>query len=94
MTKWFDTNYHYSGATAVPHAALQPDREPALTQLQEAAALSIRTRPVLLGPVSFLSLAEDHRWLRPARPALDACCRSMRQILRELAEAGAVGADG
>ena len=58
MTKWFDTNYHY----LVPE--LEPDQrfalEPAkvLGELREARALGVETRPVLLGPVTFLLLAK------------------------------------
>jgi 5-methyltetrahydropteroyltriglutamate--homocysteine methyltransferase len=58
MTKWFDTNYHY----LVPQLAR--DQQFALTENRlvdhflEARALAIRTRPVLLGPVSFLMLSK------------------------------------
>jgi 5-methyltetrahydropteroyltriglutamate--homocysteine methyltransferase len=54
MTKWFDTNYHY----IVPEfeegqqfflASTRP-----LDEFLEARALGIHSRPVLLGPVSFL----------------------------------------
>ncbi len=58
MTKWFDTNYHY----IVPEfetgqrfqlASLKP-----IEEFLEAKALGIQTRPVLLGPVSFLLLGK------------------------------------
>ena len=58
MTKWFDTNYHY----LVPelHAgqrfALRGDKP--LAEYRQAKALGIETRPVLLGPVSFLLLSK------------------------------------
>jgi 5-methyltetrahydropteroyltriglutamate--homocysteine methyltransferase len=58
MTKWFDTNYHY----------LVPELEPAqrfelraahwTEPLREAAELGIVTRPVVLGPLSFLLLSK------------------------------------
>ncbi|MEO6103138.1 MAG: 5-methyltetrahydropteroyltriglutamate--homocysteine S-methyltransferase, partial [Pseudoxanthomonas sp.] len=59
MTKWFDTNYHY----LVPE--LQADQVFALrgdkpvAQFLEAKALGFDTRPVLLGPVSFLLLSKS-----------------------------------
>ncbi len=58
MTKWFDTNYHYlvPQLDAGQQFALTSNR--LVTQVQEAAALNLRTRPVLLGPVSFLLLAK------------------------------------
>ena len=57
MTKWFDTNYHY----LVPEIC--PDTEFALRADKPLVASSpsargSRTRPVLLGPVSFLPLAK------------------------------------
>jgi 5-methyltetrahydropteroyltriglutamate--homocysteine methyltransferase len=58
MTKWFDTNYHY----IVPEF---PEGQPfrlastqAVDQFREAQAAGIHTRPVLLGPVSFLLLGK------------------------------------
>ena len=53
-----------------------------------------RTRPVLLGPVSFLLLAKTTDGVRSARPARRRCCRSMPSCCASFAEAGArLGAD-
>ncbi|MFI6326032.1 5-methyltetrahydropteroyltriglutamate--homocysteine S-methyltransferase [Nonomuraea sp. NPDC050556] len=55
MTKWFDTNYHY----IVPELgsfALDPAKP--LGEVAEARALGFETRPVILGPVTFLLLSE------------------------------------
>jgi 5-methyltetrahydropteroyltriglutamate--homocysteine methyltransferase len=59
MTKWFDTNYHYivpefSSSRRFHLADDKPVRE-----FLEAAALGITTRPVVLGPFSFLMLGRD-----------------------------------
>ena len=88
MTKWFDTNYHY----LVPewHADTRFAANPAvlLSQLAEARALGIRTKPVLIGPVSLLWLGKckggefDRLQLLPA---LLAC---YEQILQQLSAAG------
>jgi len=53
MTKWFDTNYHYlvPRLAAGQRFALTENRP--LAHYREAMALAHRTRPVLLGPVSF-----------------------------------------
>ena len=58
MTKWFDTNYHYLVPELAPGQRfhLAPDKP--LNELAEAHALGIETRPVLLGPVTFLSLGK------------------------------------
>ena len=58
MTKWFDTNYHY----VVPefeqgmNFALRSTK--AVDEYLEARALGIETRPVILGPVSFVLLGK------------------------------------
>lgn len=64
MTKWFNTNYHF----IVPE--IEEDRRFKLASLKflheyvEAAEHGIQTRPVLLGPVSFLYLAKGTGLLR------------------------------
>jgi 5-methyltetrahydropteroyltriglutamate--homocysteine methyltransferase len=59
MTKWFDTNYHY----IVPE--IEPDQDFYLHDLKpldefvEANNSGINTRPVFLGPVSYLLLSKS-----------------------------------
>lgn len=60
MTKWYDTNYHY----------LVPEFEEGMTpklsadtffeQYEEAKALGIETRPVLIGPATYVFLGKAH----------------------------------
>ena len=86
MTKWFDTNYHY----LVPE--LGPDQDFALRAehwtgpLAEATALGIATRPVVLGPLSFLALSKGTP--RPLE-LLPRLVPVYVQLLHELAAAGA-----
>jgi len=58
MTKWLDTNYHF----LVPELAPDQDFGLASTkpfdEFREALSLGIVTKPVFLGPVSFLRLAK------------------------------------
>ncbi len=59
MTKWFDTNYHY----IVPNftrAKIRLRFAKAIDEFQEALALGIKTKPVLLGPFTFLKLGKIH----------------------------------
>ena len=59
MTKWFDTNYHYLVPELGPGTELRLAASPKpLAELAEARELGIATRPVLLGPVTFLLLAK------------------------------------
>jgi 5-methyltetrahydropteroyltriglutamate--homocysteine methyltransferase len=88
MTKWFDTNYHYlvPRLTRTQRFTLTQNRP--LACFKEAAARNVRTRPVLLGPVSFLLLAKDE----DSTDSLDLLPRLLpvyARILHELGEAGA-----
>lgn len=89
MTKWFDTNYHYM----VPEIAEDQDfvltSQKPVDHFLEARALGIHTRPVVLGPVTFLKLAK-------ARPStfkpLDLLAKLLpvyEELFRRLADAGA-----
>ncbi|MDZ7618450.1 MAG: 5-methyltetrahydropteroyltriglutamate--homocysteine S-methyltransferase, partial [Patescibacteria group bacterium] len=60
MTKWFDTNYHYLVPELRPGQTFQLCSTKAVDEFLEARALGIHTRPVLLGPVTFLLLAKSH----------------------------------
>ena len=88
MTKWFDTNYHYlvpefGPATEFHFASTKP-----VDEFNEALALGIRTKPVLVGPVTFLSLGKApegfDRWT-----LLDSLLPVYVETLRRLVAAGA-----
>ena len=59
MTKWFDTNYHYLVPEFKPDQQFQLASTKVIDEFLEAKALGIETRPVLLGPVSFLLLGKS-----------------------------------
>jgi len=58
MTKWFDSNYHYLVPEIGPETefALASDR--IVHEFEEAKAAGFLTRPVLVGPVTFLLLSK------------------------------------
>ena len=58
MTKWFDTNYHYLVPELCSATRFAADPSKPLREFAEALSLGIRTRPVLLGPVTFLLSAK------------------------------------
>jgi len=60
MTTWFDTNYHYILPRAFPRHVVRRRSDKPLAELREANALGIRTRPVLVAPVSFPLLGKLH----------------------------------
>ena len=58
MTKWFDSNYHYLVPEIGPGTAFRFADDRAVRQFTEALADGVLTRPVLVGPVTFLALAK------------------------------------
>ncbi|MDX8509798.1 5-methyltetrahydropteroyltriglutamate--homocysteine S-methyltransferase [Mesorhizobium captivum] len=59
MTKWFDTNYHYIVPELDDDQAFTLSSTKPVDYFLEAKALGIHTRPVMLGPVTFLKLAKS-----------------------------------
>ncbi|WP_213288718.1 5-methyltetrahydropteroyltriglutamate--homocysteine S-methyltransferase [Bradyrhizobium sp. sGM-13] len=89
MTKWFDTNYHYM----VPELAKDQQftlasRKP-IEEYEEAKALGYQTRPVLVGPVTFLKLAKSKDAGFNPLSLLDRLLPVYIEVLRELAYRGA-----
>lgn len=60
MTKWFDTNYHYIVPEFEAGQEFKISSTKIFDEYSEAKALGIQTRPVILGPVSFLLLGKTH----------------------------------
>ena len=93
MTKWFDTNYHYLVPELGPEVEFRLAATPKpLVELAEARELGIATRPVLLGPVTFLLLGKA----ADGTPAgfdrlslLDPLLEVYAELLDELEAAGA-----
>ncbi len=89
LTKWFDTNYHYLVPELGPGTDLRLAGDKPVREYREARSLGIQTRPVLLGPLSFLLLS------KPAEPGfrpldlLDPLLEAYQRLLEELHAAGA-----
>jgi len=58
LTKWFDTNYHYLVPELASDTRFRLVGDKPIAEFLEARELGITTRPVLLGPVTFLLLAK------------------------------------
>jgi len=58
MTKWFDTNYHYIVPEFSAQTQFALDAARLLEQLQEAQALGLKAKPVIIGPVTYLALGK------------------------------------
>jgi 5-methyltetrahydropteroyltriglutamate--homocysteine methyltransferase len=87
MTKWFDTNYHYMVPELAAGQKLALNRLKIVDEYREAKAQGFETRPVLLGPVTWLSLAKG----RDVDPFdfLDEVLALYTVILGHLGQAGA-----
>lgn len=90
MTKWFDTNYHYIVPEFVKGQSFSLSSLKPITEFLEAKSLGIPTRPVLLGPVSFLLLGKmKEPGCGDPLLLLDCVLPIYEDVLRGLAEAGA-----
>jgi 5-methyltetrahydropteroyltriglutamate--homocysteine methyltransferase len=58
MTKWFDTNYHYIVPEFTADTEFRLDSSRLLAQLAEAKAAGIKSKPVIVGPVTYLALGK------------------------------------
>jgi 5-methyltetrahydropteroyltriglutamate--homocysteine methyltransferase len=58
MTKWFDTNYHYIVPELEAEQRFELAPSKILSEVGEARAVGVETRPVILGPVTFLVLSK------------------------------------
>jgi 5-methyltetrahydropteroyltriglutamate--homocysteine methyltransferase len=60
MTKWFDTNYHYIVPEFYEGQKFTFASAKVVDEFHEALSLGIKTKPVLLGPFTFLKLGKIH----------------------------------
>ncbi|MDI9953964.1 5-methyltetrahydropteroyltriglutamate--homocysteine S-methyltransferase [Rhodococcus sp. IEGM 1305] len=89
MTKWFDTNYHYLVPEISPTTTFALDPSKVLRELEEARALDIPARPVVVGPVTFLLLSKAVGSDAPLLDRLDELVPLYADLLGRLADAGA-----
>ena len=71
MTKWFDTNYHYLVPEIGPDTPLRFADDTITRRFTDAREWGYVTRPVLVGPVTYLALAKAD----PAAPDFDPLTR-------------------
>jgi 5-methyltetrahydropteroyltriglutamate--homocysteine methyltransferase len=89
MTKWFDTNYHYLVPEFEPGQTFHLGSTVAIDAFREAQAAGIHTRPVLLGPVSFLLLGKSRSPGAAPLALADRLVGVYEEVLAGLAAAGA-----
>lgn len=91
MVKWFDSNYHYVRPTFSKSTEFKLNGQKPVDEYLEAKELGIETRPVLVGPVSFLFLGKADKESLDLEPItfLDKVLPLYAEILKKLAAAGA-----
>ena len=91
MVKWFDSNYHYVKPTLQDGQKFKLNANPKpIAEFLEAKEASVITRPVLLGPVSFLTLGKADRGQKvDPIDLLEELLPAYVELLTKLKEAGA-----
>src|SRR5436190_1208477 len=84
MTKWFDTNYHYIVPELGPETPFELGSSKPFDEYAEAKALGIETKPVLIGPLTFLLLSKPVEHGFDVLDLLDPLVDVYAEVLRRL----------
>ena len=87
MTKWFDTNYHYIVAEFKKNQQFKISSTKIFDEYLEAKKLGIETRPVIIGPVTFLLLGKSIDG-SDKLALLDNLLVAYQELFKKLAEIG------
>ncbi|MBN1403547.1 MAG: 5-methyltetrahydropteroyltriglutamate--homocysteine S-methyltransferase [Opitutales bacterium] len=89
MTKWFDTNYHYIVPELDRDTRFSLSSNKPVGEFLEALELGIRTTPVIIGPVTYLSLSSCAVEAFERMDLLERLLPVYEKLLRRLKDAGA-----
>ncbi|MBI9016276.1 MAG: 5-methyltetrahydropteroyltriglutamate--homocysteine S-methyltransferase [Phycisphaerae bacterium] len=89
MTKWFDTNYHYIVPEFESGQQFKLSTTKIFDEFTEAKSLGIMTRPVLLGPISFLMLGKTKDESIEPVDLIEKILPVYKEVLEKLALLGA-----
>ena len=89
MTKWFDTNYHYIVPEFHKDSNFKISSTKPVDEFTEALELGIRTKPVLIGPLSYLYLGKSEDEKVDRLHLIDRLLPVFIEVLKSLAKAGA-----
>ena len=88
MTKWFDTNYHYLVPELSKDQAFILSTNKPFEEFNEAKKYGFNTKPIILGPLSFLLLAKGLDGFKTIN-LLDKILPVYKEIIKKLSELGA-----
>ena len=88
MKKWFNTNYHYLVPEIEADTQIKINGNKPFEEYVEAKSVGIQTKPVVIGPFTFLKLAryEDNKI---ANDYADSIVSAYKEILKKFNELGA-----
>lgn len=89
MTKWFDTNYHYIVPEFVENQKFKLLSNKVISEYLDAKELGVNSKPVLLGPVSFLLLGKEKEANFNRLDLIEKLLPVYAELLNELSDAGA-----
>ncbi|CAJ52362.1 5-methyltetrahydropteroyltriglutamate--homocysteine S-methyltransferase [Haloquadratum walsbyi] len=89
MTKWFNTNYHYLVPELSRDTEFSLSSTKIIDEYEEAKGMGIDTRPVLIGPVSFLLLGKTQSEDLNSLDLLEELLPVYTEALQRLADTGA-----
>lgn len=82
MKKWFNTNYHYIVPEIEKNTKIKLNGNKPFEEYKEAKSLGIQTKPVLIGPFTFLKLAK-YQGNESAKDYSDSMVDVYREILEK-----------
>lgn len=88
MTKWFDTNYHYIVPELEEKQKFTLNAQKIINEYLDAKSLGIETRPVLIGPFSFLLLAKFSNSTRSTLTLIESLIPIYKQLFSSLKQIG------
>ena len=88
MTKWFDTNYHYLVPELSKDQSFKLSTNKPFEEFNEAKKFGFNTKPIILGPLSFLLLAKGLDGFKTIN-LLDKILPVYKEIIKKLSELGA-----
>jgi 5-methyltetrahydropteroyltriglutamate--homocysteine methyltransferase len=93
MTKWFDTNYHYIVPEFRADTQFRLSSAKIFDEFSEALALGLKTKPVLIGPVTYLTLGKVHDAQHPQFNRFELLERLLPVYVEVLRRLEALGAE-
>jgi len=88
MTKWFDTNYHYLVPELSKNQEFKLSSNKPFAEYEEAKQAGFDTKPVILGPLTFLSLSKGIDGSNTI-DLLDKILPVYKEIIKKFSELGA-----